>query len=162
MARLEVGDKAPRFSLLDQHGDRVKLTGFKGSQLVVYFYPKANTSGCTTQSCALRDAEPDLGNLGASVVGISPDAPAAQLKFDEKHDLGFPLLADEDHSVAEAWGTWAEKSMYGRKYMGIVRSAFVIDAKGTIAAAFYKISPAKTVPEVLAALEERSGNPGQG
>ncbi|HZJ26619.1 MAG TPA: thioredoxin-dependent thiol peroxidase [Acidimicrobiia bacterium] len=154
MPRLDVGDKAPRFTLVDQHGDTVKLTGFKGKKVVVYFYPKANTSGCTTQSCALRDAEPDLAALGASVVGISPDAPAAQKKFDDRYDLGFPLLADEDHAVAQAWGTWGEKSMYGKQYMGIVRSAFVIDEKGTIAAAFYKISPKNTVPEVQAALEE--------
>lgn len=154
MARLAVGDKAPRFSLVDQHGATVKLADYQGAKVVVFFYPKANTSGCTTQSCALRDAEPNLAELGATVLGISPDAPGAQLKFDDKYDLAFPLLADEDHAVAQAWGTWGEKSMYGRKYMGIVRSAFVLDAKGVIAAAFYKISPKDTVPKVFAALED--------
>lgn len=153
MPRLEVGDKAPDFSLTDQHGKKVKLKDRRGRKTVVYFYPKANTSGCTTQSCALRDAEPDLSKLGADVIGISPDAPAAQLKFDDKYTLGFPLLADEDHAVADAWGTWGEKSMYGKKFMGIVRSAFVVDEKGKIAAAFYKVSPKDTVPKVSAALK---------
>ena len=154
MPRLEVGDKAPDFSLTDQHGKKVKLKDRRGRKTVVYFYPKANTSGCTTQSCALRDAEPDLSKLGADVIGISPDAPAAQLKFDDKYTLGFPLLADEDHAVADAWGTWGEKSMYGKKFMGIVRSAFVVDEKGKIAAAFYKVSPKDTVASVMGALEQ--------
>jgi len=152
MAVLKAGDKAPEFSLVDQHGKTVKLKGFRGRKVVVYFYPKANTPGCTTQSCELRDAEPDLSKLGAAVVGISPDAPKAQLKFDEKYSLGFPLLADEDHSVAEAFGAWGEKSMYGKKYMGIVRSAFVVDEKGKIVDAFYKVSPKDTVPKATAAL----------
>jgi len=152
MAVLKAGDKAPEFSLVDQHGKTVKLKGFRGRKVVVYFYPKANTPGCTTQSCELRDAEPDLSKLGAAVVGISPDAPKAQLKFDEKYSLGFPLLADEDHSVAEAFGVWGEKSMYGKKYMGIVRSAFVVDEKGKIVDAFYKVSPKDTVPKATAAL----------
>jgi peroxiredoxin Q/BCP len=153
MPQLEVGDKAPDFTLVDQHGDRRKLKDLRGEKVVVYFYPKASTPGCTTQSCELRDAEPDLAKLGASVVGISPDKPAAQLKFDEKYHLGFPLLADEDHAVAEAFGVWGEKSMYGKKYMGIVRSAFVVDEKGKIAAAFYKVSPKDTVPKVKQALQ---------
>jgi peroxiredoxin Q/BCP len=152
MAKLKVGDKAPLFTLVDQHGDAVKLSSYKGGPVVVYFYPKANTPGCTTQSCALRDAEPDLGELGASVIGISPDTPAAQKKFDDKYDLGFPLLADEDHAVASAWGVWGQKSMYGKKFMGIIRSAFVVDEKGKIAGAFYKVSPKDTVPKVQAAL----------
>jgi peroxiredoxin Q/BCP len=153
MAKLKVGDKAPPFTLVDQHGDKVKLGDYKGSPVVVYFYPKANTPGCTTQSCALRDAEPDLSELGASVVGISPDAPAAQKKFDDKYDLGFPLLADEDHAVASAWGVWGKKSMYGKTFMGIVRSAFVVDEKGRIAGAFYKVSPKDTVPKVEEVLD---------
>jgi peroxiredoxin Q/BCP len=150
---LEPGDQAPSFSLLDQDGKKVTLASFKGSPLVVYFYPKADTPGCTTQSCAVRDAHPALKKLNAAVVGISPDTPAKQKKFDDKYSLGFPLLADEDHSVAEAFGVWAEKSMYGKKYMGIVRSAFVIDAKGKIAGAFYKVSPKDTVPKAQAVLE---------
>lgn len=154
MTKLEPGAKAPTFKLLDQDGKPVKSGDFKGAPLVVYFYPKANTPGCTTQSCAVRDAEPELSKLGAAVVGVSPDAPAAQKKFDDKYTLGFPLLADEDHAVAEAFGVWGEKSMYGRKFMGIVRSAFVIDGKGKVAAAFYKVSPKDTVPKVTAALRE--------
>jgi peroxiredoxin Q/BCP len=153
MAQLKVGDKAPDFALTDQHGNKVKLKDRRGRKTVVYFYPKANTSGCTTQSCALRDAEPALRKLKADVLGISPDQPAAQLKFDEKYDLGFPLLSDADHAVAEAWGAWGEKSMYGKKFMGIVRSAFVVDEKGKIAAAFYKLSPKDTVPKVTEALK---------
>jgi peroxiredoxin Q/BCP len=154
MAQLAVGDKAPAFTLVDQHGKKEKLTDFKGRRLVVYFYPKADTPGCTTQSCELRDHRKDLTKLKAAVVGISPDSPERQDKFDKKYKLGFPLLADEDHAVAERFGAWGEKSMYGKKYLGIIRSAFVIDEKGKIAAAFYKISPKNTVPYVQKALEE--------
>ncbi len=121
--------------------------------MVVYFYPKADTPGCTQQSCNLRDAFPQLKKLKAAVVGISPDAPAKQKRFDEKYGLGFPLLADEDHAVAQKWGAWGERSMYGRTFMGIVRSAFVVDPQGRIAGAFYKVSPKDTVPKVLSVLE---------
>ena len=154
MSTLAPGDRAPAFTLKDQHGKPVKLTAFKGRKVVVYFYPRADTPGCTTQSCELRDAEPDLKKLKAVVLGVSPDPPAKQLKFDEKYELGFTLLADEDHAVAEKWGVWGEKVNYGKKYMGIIRSAFVIDATGKIAAAFYKISPKDTVPKVTAVLKE--------
>lgn len=153
MAELEVGGRAPAFTLTDQRGKKVKLSDFKGKRVVVYFYPKADTPGCTTQSCALRDAMPDLKRLKAVVLGISPDPPARQKKFDEKYDLGFTLLADEEHTVADKYGVWGEKSMYGKRYMGIVRSAFVIDEQGKIAAAFYKVSPKDTVPKVSAALK---------
>ena len=153
MTQLEVGDRAPAFTLLDQHGDKVKLSDFKGQKVIVYFYPKADTPGCTTQSCELRDHRKELTKLGAEVLGISPDAPAKQAKFDTKFGLGFPLLADEEHVVAEKFGVWAEKSMYGRKYMGIVRSAFVIDERGKIAGAFYKVSPKDTVPKTKAVLD---------
>jgi peroxiredoxin Q/BCP len=154
MPQLSAGDKAPLFTLLDQNESRVKLSDFKGRRVVVYFYPKADTPGCTTQSCELRDHRKELTKLGAAVVGISPDTPARQSKFDTKYKLGFPLLADEDHAVAEKWGAWGEKSMYGKKFMGIVRSAFVVDEKGKIAAAFYKVSPKDTVPKVKAALSD--------
>jgi peroxiredoxin Q/BCP len=147
-----VGDNAPSFTLLDQSGEKVKLSDFKGQRVVVYFYPKADTPGCTPQACDLRDHRKDLAKLDAVVVGISPDPPAKQAKFDQKYKLGFPLLADEDHKVAEKWGVWGEKSMYGRKYFGIVRSAFVVNEKGKIAAAFYKVSPKDTVPKAKAAL----------
>ena len=130
MPQLEPGKRAPAFTLTDQRGKKVKLADLKGKQVVVYFYPKADTPGCTTQSCSLRDAMPDLKKLKAIVIGISPDSPERQKKFDEKYELGFTLLADEDHKVADAWGVWGEKSMYGKKYMGIVRSAFVVDETG--------------------------------
>jgi peroxiredoxin Q/BCP len=152
MPQLSVGDKAPLFTLFDQNESRVKLSDFKGRRVVVYFYPKADTPGCTTQSCELRDHRKELTKLGADVIGISPDAPGRQAKFDKKYKLGFPLLADEDHKVAEKWGAWGKKSMYGKSYMGIVRSAFVVDEKGKVAAAFYKVSPKDTVPKVKAAL----------
>ena len=154
MAQLAAGNRAPAFTLTDQHGKKVKLSDFKGKKVVVYFYPKADTPGCTTQSCALRDAEPDLKKLKAVVLGISPDTPEKQLKFDDKYGLGFPLLADTEHTVAQKYGVWGEKVNYGRKYMGIIRSAFVVDTTGKLAAAFYKISPKDTVPKVTKALEE--------
>jgi peroxiredoxin Q/BCP len=153
MVKLAIGDPAPAFRLKDQRGKAVKLVDFKGKRLVVYFYPKADTPGCTTQSCAVRDALPDLKKLKTAAIGVSPDSPERQAKFDAKFKLGFPLLADEDHAMAQAWGVWGEKKLYGRKYMGIIRSAFVVDEKGKIAAAFYKISPKDTIPKVTAALE---------
>jgi peroxiredoxin Q/BCP len=152
MAKLKDGVRAPAFTLTDQRGKKVKLSDFKGKRVVVYFYPKADTPGCTTQSCSLSDAMPDLKKLKAVVLGVSPDSPDKQKKFDDKYKLGFPLLADEDHKVASAWGAWGQKSMYGRKYMGIIRSAFVVDEKGKIAGAFYKVSPKDTVPKVTEVL----------
>lgn len=150
---LKVGDKAPSFSLVDQHGDMVSLEDFAGSKVLVYFYPKANTPGCTKQSCAVSDSLADLKDAGVQAVGISPDDSAAQLKFDKKYDLGFPLLADTDHAVAEAFGAWGEKSMYGKKYMGIVRSAFLVDEEGLLLSVAYKVTPANTVPMVWKALK---------
>jgi thioredoxin-dependent peroxiredoxin len=154
VTQLEVGKRAPAFTLKDQQGKPVKLSAFKGKRVVVYFYPKADTPGCTTQSCSLRDAMPDLKKLKTAVIGISPDTPERQKKFDTKYKLGFPLLADEEHKVADAWGAWGEKTLYGRKYMGVIRSAFVIDEQGKVAAAFYKVSPKDTVPKVTRALKE--------
>lgn len=153
MPKLKPGDKAPEFSLADQRGKTVKLKDFRGKRLVVYFYPKADTPGCTTQSCAVRDARAGLKKLKAAVVGISPDTPEKQKKFDDKYDLGFPLLADEGHKIASSWGVWGDKTLYGRKFKGIIRSAFVIDEKGKVADVFYKVSPKDTVPKVSAALE---------
>lgn len=144
------GDKAPTFTLLDQAGSKVKLSDFKGRKVLVYFYPKADTPGCTQQSCGLRDIAGQVGDT--AIVGISPDSPERQAKFDTKYSLGFPLLADEDHSAAEAYDVWGEKSMYGRKYMGIVRSAFLIDEKGRIAQAWYKVSPKDTATNLLKSL----------
>ena len=147
---LTPGDAAPDFSLLDQSETRVELGDFKGRKVLVYFYPKADTPGCTAQSCGLRDVAGDVGDT--AILGISPDAPKKQAKFDTKYGLGFPLLADEDHTVSEAYGVWGQKSMYGKKYMGITRSAFLIDEEGTIAQAWYKVSPADTVTNLLSAI----------
>jgi peroxiredoxin Q/BCP len=144
--RLAVKDKAPTFTLKDQSGTNVKLSGFKGRKVLVYFYPKADTPGCTAQACGLRDV---LGEIGdTAVVGISPDPPSRQARFDQKYGLGFPLLSDEDHAVADAYGVWAEKKNYGRTYMGIERSAFLVDEKGKLEGVWYKISP-KDTPRVL-------------
>ena len=150
---LSPGDKAPEFALTDQHGATVKLKELKGRRVLVYFYPKADTPGCTTQACGLRDliAEQKLAD-DVAVIGISPDKPAKQLRFDEKYGLGFPLLADEDHAVAEAYGVWGERSMYGKKYMGIVRSAFLVDSKGNVSHAWYKVSPKDTPTKLLEAV----------
>jgi peroxiredoxin Q/BCP len=147
---LEPGDKAPTFSLPDQSGHKVKLSDFKGRRVLVYFYPKADTPGCTAQACALRDVSGQIGDT--AVVGISPDPPNRQAKFDQKYGLGFPLLADEDHAVAEAYGTWGEKKLYGRAYMGIIRSAFLVDGKGRVEQAWYKVSPKDTAANLLKAL----------
>jgi peroxiredoxin Q/BCP len=147
---LSPGDRAPDFTLLDQDGDKVKLSSFKGRKVLVYFYPKADTPGCTQQACGLRDVLPKVGDT--AVVGISPDKPSKQMKFDEKYSLGFPLLADEDHAVAEAYDVWQEKSMYGRKYMGILRSAFLVDEKGKVEQAWHKISPKDTATNLLKSL----------
>ncbi len=152
MAKLKVGDKAPAFSLEDQSGRRVSLADFKGTKLLLYFYPKADTPGCTRQSCSVRDAAEYLQQAGAAAVGISPDQPPEQKRFDEKYNLGFPLLSDPDHKVAEAYGVWGEKSRYGRTYEGIIRSSFLIDGDGTILQVSYDVKPEDTVPKAQEAL----------
>jgi len=149
---LAAGDAAPQFALTDQHGETVRLGDFRGRKLLVYFYPKADTPGCTTQSCDVRDHRQEFVDLGVDVVGISPDEPGAQLAFDRKFSLGFPLLADTDHAVADAWGTWGEKKLYGKAYMGVIRSSFLVDEEGRIEQAWYKVSPSKTVPNAQRAL----------
>ena len=154
MARLTEGDTAPAFELKDQQGKAVSLSQFHGRKVLVYFYPKADTPGCTKQACNLRDAKDELYGRGVVVIGISPDPEVKQSKFDSKYGLGFPLLSDEDHSTADAYGAWGEKSMYGKKYMGIVRSSFLIDEQGNIAKTWYKISPKDTVPKLLAELKD--------
>lgn len=152
MAMLKAGDKAPDFSLTDQDGDTVKLSQFKGQKLLVYFYPKADTSGCVKQACSVRDAAPDFSGLSVAAVGISPDKPDKQKKFDEKYSLGFPLLSDVDNAVAKAFGAWGEKKMYGKTYEGIIRSAFLIDENSVILNVWYKVSPADTASNVMKAL----------
>jgi peroxiredoxin Q/BCP len=147
---LKAGDKAPAIELLDQHGTTFTLKGLGKRKALVYFYPKADTPGCTQQSCLLRDISNDIGRT--AIVGISPDTPSKQLKFDNKYSLGFPLLADIDHVVAKAYKVWKKKSMYGREYMGIERSAFLIDPNGVILHAWYKISPKDTPTNLLNAL----------
>ena len=147
---LSPGDPAPDFTLLDQHDQETALASFRGRKVLVYFYPKADTPGCTQQTCALRDIVEQVGDT--AIIGISPDSVKRQEKFATKYSVPFPLLADEDHAVAEAFGVWTEKSMYGRKYMGILRSAFLIGTTGKIEQAWYKISPKDTPKNLLDAL----------
>jgi len=147
---LETGDKAPAFTLPDQDGKSVKLSNLKGRKVLVYFYPKADTPGCTTQACGLRDVLGDIGDT--AVLGISPDKPEKQKRFDDKYGLGFLLLSDTDHAVADAFGVWGERKMYGKTYMGIVRSAFLIGGDGLIREAWYKVSPKDTPTNLLKAL----------
>ncbi|MEO5680640.1 MAG: thioredoxin-dependent thiol peroxidase [Acidimicrobiales bacterium] len=147
---LSAGDAAPPFSLPDQDGDLVTLGSYAGRKVLVYFYPKADTPGCTTQACELTRILPDIGD--AAVVGISPDPSRKLLKFRDKYGIGFPLLGDEDHAVSEAYSVWKEKSMYGKTYMGIERSAFLVDEGGKLAGAWYKISPKDTPMRLLEAL----------
>jgi peroxiredoxin Q/BCP len=151
---LEEGDRAPAFTLPDQNGDPVKLSDFKGETVVLYFYPRADTPGCTTQACGIRDRSDEYAAAGARVIGVSPDEPEKIKKFDDKHGLGFTLLGDVDHEVAEKYGAWGEKSMYGKKYMGMLRSTFIIDPKGKIARVFPKVQPKKHDAQVLKALSE--------
>ncbi len=153
---IEQGDQAPDFELPDQDGRTVKLSDFRGTPVVVYFYPKADTPGCTVQACGVRDHETDYGAMGAKVLGISPDPVAPVKKFHDKHDLGFTLLADEDHAVSEAYGVWVQKSMYGRTYFGDERTTFIVDAAGKVAEVLRKVKPAEHDELVLAALEELS------
>lgn len=148
---LSSGSTAPAFTLPDQDGNSVRLSSFKGRRVLVYFYPKADTPGCTQQSCLLRDVVDRIGDT--VIIGISPDAPAKQKKFADKYDLPFPLLADVEHVVAEKYGVWKQKSMYGRTYMGIERSAFLIGANGKIEHAWYKVSPKDTPANLLKALK---------
>jgi peroxiredoxin Q/BCP len=149
---LEPGATAPDFTLPDQHGEPVTLSALRGNNVVLYFYPKADTPGCTTQACGIRDHRADYERLGAVVLGVSPDPPKRIAKFDDKHGLAFPLLGDESHEVAEAYGVWIEKSMYGRTYMGMERSTFVIDPEGKVSHVFRKVKPAEHDALVLGAL----------
>jgi thioredoxin-dependent peroxiredoxin len=153
MTRLNPGDQAPPFALKDQEGRLVSLADFAGRKVLIYFYPKADTPGCTKQACSIRDSREDLTRLGVAAVGISPDEPVRQHKFDAKYALGFPLLSDGDHAVAEAYCVWGEKSMYGKKVKGIIRSSFLVDEAGKVIQAWYKVKPEETVPQARLALQ---------
>jgi peroxiredoxin Q/BCP len=149
---LEPGTTAPAFTLPDRDGNEISLSDFAGRNVVLYFYPKADTPGCTTQACGVRDHQAQYAGADAVVLGVSPDAPKKIAKFDDKYELGFPLLGDEDHAVAEAYGVWVKKSMYGREYMGNERTTFVIGPDGVIKQTFRKVKPAEHDDLVLAAL----------
>ena len=151
---IEAGTTAPDFTLPDQEGDDVSLSDFRGRPVVLYFYPKADTPGCTTQACGIRDHRADYEDAGAVVLGVSPDPVKAVKKFADKQSLEFRLLADEDHAVCDLYGVWGEKSMYGRTYMGANRSTFIIDPDGTVAKVFPKVSPKTHDEIVLKALGE--------
>ncbi len=150
--KLKAGDAAPDFELPADNGSTVKLSDFRGRRVVVYFYPKDNTSGCTAQACGFRDNYADIEEKNAVVLGISPDGIASHQKFKTKYDLPFLLLADEDHTVAEAYGVWQEKTNYGKKYMGIVRSHFVVDEHGKLADVQVKVSPTDSVERAVSSL----------
>ena len=150
---VEVGQAAPEFTLPDQEGNEVSLSDFRGQRVVVYFYPKADTPGCTTQACGIRDHAADYDAADAVVLGISPDTVKDVKTFADKFDLRFHLLADADHAVAEKYGVWQEKARYGRKYMGIVRTTYLIDAEGKVAKRWDKVNVTGHVDEVLAAVK---------
>ena len=150
---IEPGDPAPDFALESDDGGTVRLADLRGARTVLYFYPKDDTTGCTVQACEYRDLNDDFTHAGARVLGVSPDPLASHERFRRKHGLNFTLLSDPDHSAAEAYGVWVEKSMYGRKYMGIERSAFVIGPDGTVEQAFYKVKAKGNAGAVLEALK---------
>jgi peroxiredoxin Q/BCP len=151
---IEQSDKAPDFELPDQDGSSVRLSDLRGGPVVVYCYPKADTSGCTVQACGVRDRRTEYGSAGATVLGISPDPVAKIKKFHDKYDLGFTLLGDEDHAVAEAYGVWVTKSMYGREFLGNERTTFIIDPAGKVAEVLCKVKPAEHDALVLKVLAE--------
>lgn len=152
MSELSVGQPAPDFTAVTDTGETVKLSDFRGKRVVLYFYPKDDTSGCTTQACGFRDNYPVIEEKNAVVLGVSPDGVQSHQKFKTKYELPFTLLVDEDHAIAEAYGVWGEKSMYGKSYMGIVRSHFIIDEEGKIADTQYKVSPTDSVARAVDAL----------
>jgi peroxiredoxin Q/BCP len=151
---IETGAQAPEFTLPDQDGTDVTLSDFRGQTVVLYFYPKADTPGCTTQACGIRDHRADYEKADAVVLGVSPDPVKAVKKFADKQSLNFRLLADEDHAVCDLYGVWAEKTMYGKTYWGAQRSTFIIDAGGTVAHVIPKASPKTHDDEVLKVLDE--------
>ncbi len=153
MAKLEPGMPAPDFETVDDQGRPVRLSDFRGRKVVLYFYPKDDTPGCTKQACSFRDNYAVLQEKGVVVLGVSPDGVESHRKFKEKHGLPFPLLVDEDHRIAELYGVWGERSLYGRKFMGVKRSQFVIDEEGTLLDVKYGIRPKDSVPRALKAIQ---------
>jgi peroxiredoxin Q/BCP len=149
MATVAIGDQAPDFTALTDQGETLKLSDLRGKRVILYFYPKDDTSGCTTQACGFRDQYPVIEEKNAVVLGVSPDSVKSHQKFKTKYNLPFTLLVDEDHAVAAAYGVWGEKSMYGKKYMGIIRSHFVIDEQGKIIDVQYKVSPADSIKKAV-------------
>ena len=149
---VEEGKPAPDFELPSDSGDRVRLSSLRGKPVVLYFYPKDDTPGCTTQACGIRDVYADFRRRGAVVLGVSPDDEASHVKFKEKYSLPFTLLADPEHEIAEEYGVWKERNMYGKKSMGIERSTFVIDADGNVVKAMRRVKPDTHAVDVLAAL----------
>jgi peroxiredoxin Q/BCP len=154
---VNVGDTAPDFELPDQDGEPVKLSSFRGKPVVLYFYPKADTPGCTVQACGVRDRRADYETAGAVVLGVSPDPVSRVKRFHDKQSLNFALLADEDHAVTQLYGAWVEKSMYGKKYWGAQRTTFILDGSGAIAHVIPKVTPKTHDDEVLAALADLRG-----
>lgn len=152
MTTLTVGQQAPDFETVTDSGEPIKLSDLRGQRVILYFYPKDDTPGCTTQACDFRDSYPQFQEKNAVVLGVSPDDEASHQKFKSKYDLPFPLLVDSDHTIAEQYGVWGERSMYGRKFMGINRSHFVIDEEGTIVDIQFKVQPKKSAAQALAAL----------
>ncbi len=152
MTELKAGDQAPDFETINDAGEPVKLSDFRGKRVILYFYPKDNTTGCTTQACALRDSYPEITDKNAIVLGVSPDTAKSHTNFKAKYDLPFPLLVDSDHKISEAYDVWREKSMYGRKYMGVLRSHFVIDENGKVVEARYNVKAPETASLSLKAL----------
>ena len=146
---LEIGDVAPDFTLTADDGAQVSLSDFRGKRVALYFYPKADTPGCTRQACAVRDVYPRLEGEDVAVIGISPDLPDKLVKFREKHNLPFMLLSDPDHQVAEAYGAWGEKKMFGKTYEGIIRSHFAVDEEGRLMEFKFKVKPEKTADLAL-------------
>jgi peroxiredoxin Q/BCP len=152
MTQLAIGDQAPDFAAVTEQGARVALSDFRGKRVILYFYPKDDTSGCTTQACGFRDQYPVITEQNAVVIGVSPDGVESHQKFQRKYELPFTLLVDSDHAIADAYGTWGEKSMYGKKYLGVIRSHFVIDETGRLVDVQYKISPKDSTKKAIAAL----------
>lgn len=151
---LNKGETAPDFELVNEEEETVKLSDYRGKRIMLFFYPKAGTSGCTTQACGLRDNFPQIEAANATVIGVSPDKPAALAKWKAKENLPYSLLSDPDHEVAELYGVWGEKKMYGKSYMGIIRSHFIIDTEGKIEDVQFKVSPKNSISRAMATLSE--------